>query len=454
MQAIPPSAGIIVDEPTGANPERHATSASATGSSSWRVFTQVPDMINGDSRAFSFIFVGNGLEAAYHYPKDAVFTNIPEIASDATLALRIVAEATLYYFRLATVYTDAAKRAAASVILATARVSSRRAWGFRDADMVDSQMWDTGIILGADGGVAADVPAIATSDEWDAAFAIIEEEYRDQKNTFAPKVIQMGIDMPACNGVTLVVTGVHHYVDPNKAICDTAYAQHIGEEVHLPGGLSEVEVKDLICHKASHVVKSPILTYLGRSQKVKEKLTAIGHGAAAVRIPAEFAPEKAASAMYNLVTKAAQAAVRANVVIDTSLALNLKTSVSAIVSADPTVTGMAAATKAVDDFKESSGADVAWCGGFMAALFEGTSAPRRSKSVLESYAVKGLLADNYQAYSEGFEHYGLYLKWSRAMVKEGHLNGHSLFGAEKPEAFMNPAAEMDAKLAATYGSGN
>lgn len=453
MQATNPSAGEVLATPAPGVAARHVATAPTVGSTAWKTFAQLPDLINGDATTFTYIFVGAGLAAAWHVPIDAVFGNMAPITDEASMTARILAEATVYQITLVGVYPDAAKVTSAAVMLAAARVSSRRSWGLKDADAVGSQMFNTAAVLEADGTLGADTANFATVAEWNTARATVAREWTAQQDDFAPKAIQMGVDMPVCNGATIVVTNVHHYVDPHKAICDVCYLQHVSEGAALPGGLSELEAKDILCHKTAHVWKSPVLVYLSRNKHVKIKLNSIGHGSAAVRVPAEFPPEKAASAICGLINKAALSCTRANVAIDVEPARIMKAEVIALVDAEPNATGMANATAKVDEFKEANGAHVAWCGGYMASMFEGTGAPKRSKSVLESWAVKGLIADNFEAYQEGYEHYGLYTKWQKAMAKEGHLAGHGLFGHATPAAFMNPVDEMEAKLKAQYSSG-
>lgn len=437
---------------------RHAVNLNAQGGNLWEVFNQIPDLVNGEVTNFTFIFVGAGLHSAYHWVSDA--------ASPGEVALDTVDRLTDYIVNTATIMSLLIQAAAAPVqmpdvkarsyalIITTGRAAMKRAWGMVDADVIATQTNTLRNAAGAqvtfqNGNVLSGDAACGITDaEFTAERALVLADYDAHKDTFYYQFLQTGVGMPPNNGVTMVSTMIHHYADPHKQICDAIVDQHVNLEQNVPNGLTKDEIRDAACHKTSHPVKSPVLVGLSRSAEVKERLKAIGHGSATVRLPARFAPEKAADAFKALVHKAKQAGKASNIAVDTASVDALCAAVSAEMTANPNQTGLSASDGLVEAFKVTNGLDIAWLAGFMAASFEASNASPRARSILDSYAVKGLIEEEQPSYAEGFGHYGDAAKWRRARAREGHLAGYGKMGADDPPAFANPEATT------AGGSGN
>jgi hypothetical protein len=424
----------------------HVVNHNLQGTGAWCIFGQIPDLVNGNTADYRYIFATAGLASEWHWVDDACFAALPATDTQANLRLRICSEAIFHslFLQRTAQPVDAGKARIMSVLLAASRLSIRRAYGVVNDDIVESQLTHGfSNVRGqsdllANGELAADVPRSVTQAEWVDERDALVLVYDALADTFVPNFIHAAIGMPPCNGGTIVTTGVHHYVGSHKVICDAVFKQVFGTSVVPPGGLTVDELKDLLCHKAAHPIKSPILVGLARSVLLKDRLAAVNLGSAAVRIPFHFAPEKAASAYLALVRQVNQAGPSSNVLVDMRPAKKLMDDVTAAIEANPGSTGLRNATELVQTFKQEHGYNLAWCAGFMTALFDSTSTPPRGRSVVNALSLTSIKDDNAAAVAEGADHYGAAAKWRRARAKEGHLAGFGLFGAKSPPAFTNP----------------
>jgi len=424
-------------------------STATTGSGFFRLYSQVPDLVNGDAATFAFIFVSAGLAKEYHWVPDAVFGNMSAVTSDATMRARVMAEAGIHTHLLQANAVPQAKADVIALTLALGRSVARRAWGICDADVVATQKMnprvtrasgtDALLVFAANGtldaahtpaGDLAGYDAVATIARFEAIWGTSAAPLRDAYFTF---VARCAIGMPVCNGAVMVATRVHHYVDPHKGVCDAVVGQHRPAGMEIPGGLSDDEMLDVVCHKTHHVIDSSKLVYLARSGLVREKLAAIGEGAAAVRIPAKFDAERAAGAYHAVVSKAKGAAANANVAISTDAVDALVADTTNAIVSDTTQAGMVAAERLVSAFKTAHAYSIAWCAGYLAAMFDANNATRRARSVLAAYSVKSIMEEEPGAVQDGRAQFDLHRRWARERARAGMLPGVGLFGAAPPD---------------------
>lgn len=415
---------------------------------------QIPDLINGDPAGFSFIHVSPGLDVAYHWMSDAVFANLPLLTSEAAIRMRVVAEASVHSVLLTTAVAAAPKRRIMALTLATARVSIRRAWGFADADIIDSQMMRADTPLAAAGtavagaNVVAGVTAAAFATEREA----VDTLFGEQMENYLPLVSRAAVGMPCTTGATLIQTLTHHYAAPHKRISDVVLQQVFTATPTYPVGIDADGLKDLMCHKTSHPVDSTKLTWLARQQETRTRLSSINLGSAGVRIPAKFQVEKSSDAFAALVRMGKQIMKRHNVEIDTLATRNLADGVAATLAVGISSESLRDAEVLVTTFKADHGSDVSYIGGFMTAMFDDMGATLEDRSVVLAYSVKGVMRENAAAKVAGMEHYQLAMKYQRAAAREGNLAGVGLMGAEAPPDKLSP--EEAARIAARVRSEN
>lgn len=442
MQAADFAAGPV----GGAGVARHVATTPSDGNAVWRVFAQTPDLINGDATNFSFIFLSAGLAAPYHWLADRVLAAMPEATSEATLTNRIVREAAFHSLMITSAAIPAAKARTIALLIAVSRVQMRRTWAVATADIVGTQLYNpvaadgTAVSVNAAGALSAPIDGLCTVAAYAAEVAHVAADFAANCEALYAKAALCAIGMPACNGVIIVMTTVHHYQDPHKQVCDSVIDQYIESTAVFPNALTRDELKDALCHKAAHPIKSPILVGLARSPAVKLRLAALGCGAANVRVPAQFQTERTVGAYLALVGKAAQCAGEMNVAIDVGVVAALKVDVEAAIAANPNQTGVNNATALIEAFKTLHGAEVAKCAGLFAASLDEAAIPadHRSRSTLTAHAVANLVHENNHAYVSGHNHYSNAVRWHRARAREGHLPGLGLMGAPAPAAFTNP----------------
>jgi hypothetical protein len=289
--------------------------------------------------------------------------------------------------------------------------------------------------------VAKDVPGRFTVGEFAAELTALGLMYDAINSTHLSWAALAAVGMPACNGVTMVTTMIHHYVDPHKVICDTLMTQVWNKPMTAPGTLTVEELKDVMCHKLSHPISSTVLVWMARSQKVKHKLISIGLGGAAVRLPAEFGAEKAASAFFAVVARGKEAAKSGNVNVVMAPVEALRNSVKATLAAATATNPMQEAINVVETFKTEYGYGVAWLAGYLYASFEATGAKVIQRSVINAYSVKTLCDTFPEAFAEGSEHHSMVIRWKKAQSRSGRLTGFGFFGATVPAAFGDPDQE-------------
>lgn len=444
---------------------RHATLVSNVGCATTRFFRQIPDLVNGPANTLVHIFVGAGLAEPWRWVTDAMFANmdVGEAArvTDNSLRSRVVAEAAFHSLKLVDSGVAQDKARSMALTLAAGRVAMRRAWGIANADIVATQMMDVTVPpevaaavgpapaalvpagLEADGSARNDVFAAAsgTAASYNAERAALEPLYDAMADDVLLATMQIAIGMPACNGVTLVTTLAHHYVDPHKQVCDAVVDQFMSDDTPLPAAMSKDEYRDVVCHKTAHVVETPRLVGIARSEDARARLESIGQGAATVRIPAQFEAERAAAALQAVVRKGASASRKANVVVDQQPVDDLVAATVQVMVNSPNAQGTLAAKALVNDFKQAHGYGVAWLAGYLKAMYDDIGANRRARSAISARTLEGLIEDFEEAYADGADHYLLAAKWRKARAKEGFLDGHGLFGAQAPDPFGAPESQ-------------
>lgn len=450
------SAALSAGNFVAATARRHTAANVAGGDSSTRLFRQIPDLVNGPSNTLVRIYVGAGIAEPWRWVPDAMFQAMALGDSLGLTAValrsRICAEATFYSLKLQATGVPADKARSLALATGTGRVAAQRAWGFADADIVTTQVMAVTVPAAAKGPASAADAAVAglnadgtaparvfdgingTAVAFNLELGFMIALYDLHAEGIIPRIMEIAIGMPACNGATLVITMAHHFVDPHKQICLAVVDQFVSETTVMLPGITKEEFVDVVCHKTSHVVQTTRLVGLARSAEVRVRLESIGHGGAVVRLPAKFDAERAAAAIQAVVRKGASASAKGNVAVDTDPVDEMYAAVTAIMEDDPSTQGTLAAKELVNVFKQVHGFGVAWLAGYLGAMYDDIGAKKRARSAVTARTLVGLLEDFEEAVAAGREHFGLVAKWNKARAKEGYLDGHGLFGAVPPAA--------------------
>lgn len=410
------------------------------GPSLFRVFQQLPDLMNGDETTFHSIFVTAGLSTEYHWIDKK---NLLEMTADPTpdeYKASVVREAAIHMVLMSKSAAIGTKASLFAVMLAVSRATIRRCWGIADNDIISTQLYSEDLKIGTNGKMASDVATFGTVKDFEDATTAVTTIYDAHANDLLSKVAQCAIPMPACNGYVLVNTQTHHYVPTHRVACDIVVKQIFQQDMPDSSLVDSSELHDLICHKAAHPISSAVLVWLARSPEVKARIMLVGHGGAAARLPAKFAPERAAGAIEALIVRAKLAAAPSNVAVDTSEVEQLVKSVEAKFATNPTARSLVDAHDEVEKFKSKHGPTIAFLAGFLKGQLETASIATKDQTMLNAQSVMHVCKDNGASFAEGLDHYALASKWRKTKAKEGYLAGYGFFGANAPDD-LTPADE-------------
>lgn len=429
--STPPSRGTF-----GTRAAAFAPDFAVQGRSFWMVYNQHPDMVNGNVADFRYIFVTAGLAAAYHWVVGAAMA----IAAADAAALRdiIINEACFISVMLVAAGGDAVQHRKAALLVAAARRAMRRSWGFVAGDIEATQRFEVHAagavdpVLTAAGVLSADIAGRCTVAEYAAERAALDALWTPDVDVFLTAAMRIGSVMPITTGICLVASGGHHFVDPHKAAARGAIKQVLGGRETTAWEMPVEAYEDALGHKAAHPVRTSVAVFLAREAETKRRLIRIGMAAVALRVPAKFSPQKSADALQALVVKSAEAMANACVAVNAAPVNQLVTGVAAALANPDIGLGLQAADELVTAFKTAHGGNVAWCAGFMSALYTATDVPRSSQTLTNAYAVRSAGRDNGAMFAMGANHYANFARWERARAKEGYLTGYGLFGAAAP----------------------
>lgn len=430
---VPPTRGNF-----GTNPAAVLPNYAAQGPTYWQVFVQHPDMVNGNVANFRYIFAAAGLAAAYHWVAGA---GLPDAAANAA-ALKglIITEACFISASLIAAGNDVIQSRKIALLVAAARRAMRRAWGFIAGDIEATQQVEVvvagvGVVapsLNAAGVLTNDIVGMCTDVQFNTERALLEVMWVDAVDDYIARAMRIGVGMPVAAGVCLIASGGHHFVDPHKATARGAIKQVLGGRVTSDWDLPVEVYEDALGHKAAHPVRGGVAMFLARSPATKARLVAVGLSAIGIRLPARFSPQRSADAIANVVHRAREAMAPANVAVDVAPVTALTTAVDAAVANPDFVRGIQDADALLTTFKGRHGGDVAWCAGYLQALYAATDIPRNLQTAVTAYSIQGIIRDNAAMAAMGVAHHANFTRWERARAREGFLAGAGLFGAAAP----------------------
>jgi hypothetical protein len=418
----------------------HAPVTEITDNAAWRVFRQIPDIVNGDDGHFTYIHVSAGVANGYHWPSDTLLAQFGPTSSEGELRTAIVREGAYYYVKLGGEIASDEARLSASMAIAWSRASGRRAWGFTEVDLSTTEIArEAGNLFVADAvGVRNNLANGVEPAELDAAMALADAWYAARREDTLPNLAKLAVGTPVTNGVTMVFTTNHHFQDPHKNVQRAMLNQIYGTQAVDVAGLTKDAFEDAVFHKAFHPIASSRLVWMARSEMVKPRLHRMGLSAAVVRVPAQFQPERALSAYEALINQIREMEGEYNIAIDYD-AVMADIEISRQM---PSVTASAvvAMEQRVSDFSARRGYGISWLAGLLSALDEDTPREVGRATVLRSHAVKRIIREHPAAAAAGTQHYRMVRRWQRAQANEGQLPGVGLFGAAAPATRGDPAA--------------
>jgi hypothetical protein len=301
--AVPPAAAHA-NAPAGAGVAPVPIPADAVAPLALTI--DIPDLRNGDAATITQAAPKASIAAAYKW---SVITNLTHDLAVHCVEAVIRAQ----YAQLLSASpgnpgdpekADAKRKA---IVLGAIRAGAMSAFRIEPEDINRMETSGAGSMLtkvgnvirisaGAGNATAAPKHAIASS-----MAAITPLEVR-----VVGMLIFLGMAVPALQGISLVLTG-HHYLPTTKAVFAGMRKQAIqvgGAEVAAWVEQMGDAFDDMAFHKACHPISPPRKRTWAKDVRLAPRLTASGHGAAAIRIPALPSDAQGGKAALAVIRKA------------------------------------------------------------------------------------------------------------------------------------------------------
>jgi hypothetical protein len=342
---------------------------------------------------------------------------------------------------------DGADARAQGTVLACVREGIYSSWAIAEDDLVTAQTIANPTFYW---NAEAQDDLQVTNADVRAHFVAIDDNYLPDDLVY--RLTRIGMGMLACTGVVLVKTdNEHHFVDPHKTVHRTVLTQIMGRNAALPFNMDRATFEDIVCHKAAHCVLTSLAVTIARDADVKVRLQAAKLGSAAVRIPALYNSESAASAMLKVAKTAKSLGQVANVNVNVRA---IETAVAAVTNGQlNTPEGRTASAEAQATLIATHGEDLAFCVGMIRASCN--HAGQTDPPILKAWSIKSLVTDSSAAVTRGVEQMEQSFSVSRSRARRGILAGVGVFGAAAPaDTDPLPADETIAQiLSAVLGAG-
>lgn len=406
----------------------------------FKMLAAIPDILNGAEAAYNYLHVAAGLASAFHWPSAAMLAQLPSPTTPAGYRSLVLCMATIIRCSHAPASLGADATDLYCVVIGLARVVLITKWRIAQADIEPNQLGAVpadSLALAANRGANPYVFRGAVGDAADAAAvnAILTRlagVYNNMEAATRALVIKIACATPITAGVTLVITQTHHFVDPHKQVARAVSGQVLGADVGTIAGLMKDTFEDAMFHKAAHPIKSSRLMGAARKAENKIKFARMGLASAVVRVPAQFAPERAISAARALIGMVAGMATEYNIGISTEAVI------AALEAARPvepiSAENLISSSERVSAAEETHGEGIAWCYGFAESLSQSMPGGRASMTILLSHHLKRVAEARPASRSAGRDHFMAYQRWRREVASTGLLVGASVFGGGAPAA--------------------
>jgi hypothetical protein len=353
----------------------------------------VPDLRNGAIASIEQAALRAGMSSLYHW---ASVKDMPAGQAVAGVEHIVRAHYAIMMRKQAPDAGDAerAKVRKFAVVLGGVRAGAMAAWRLTSGDMTISECELSGAVV-SKGEVMEDAEGGTSGAKWSLMRSM------DPLTTTEMLVLAMcayiGMAVPVLQGASLIATG-HHYIPPTYRLFGGLKRQALGSastEVRTwVEGVGEW-FDDLVFHKACHPINPLWKREIAKSQVVKQKLSASGHGSASIRLPAIPSEATGGKAMLALVSSAAPILESRGHKIDASEGIGL---MMALESASGSA-AEALACDAVVGWITLNEPKLAFLAGVVRQLHETTGVGRNT--LLEAYSVKKLISSRATDVNQG-----------------------------------------------------
>lgn len=228
-------------------------------------------------------------------------------------------------------------------------------------------------------------------------------------------VVYLGMAVPAMQGISLVLTG-HHYLPSTK----NHFMGMKRQALQVCGDVARTWIEalgdtfdDLAFHKACHPISPPAKRRWAKDPELAVRMTASGHTAAAIRIPALPSDAQGAKAALAVVVKAAPV-IRG--MTHTVSWANGEGYIRAVESAPEGREELAAVSNA-RNWLVTNASPIAFCIGIVQYLSDSSGGTR--DTTLQAYSVRKLAGDNSAEVSRGLTYARAYMNRIREQAADG-----------------------------------
>lgn len=304
----------------------------------------------------------------------------------------------------------------AAIVIGSIRAGAAGAWNLAPADMNREEVSGSGTeytaVLNSEvghvdrgAGTAGGNYTIATSMQ-----AITPAEVN-----VVNVLIYLGMAVPVMQGISLVLTG-HHYLPTTKNHFMGMKRQTLqagGDEVAAWVEALGDNFDDWAFHKSCHPISPPVKRSWAKNPDVAARMTASGHTAAAIRIPALPSDAQGAKAVLAVMMKAAPVIQGMDHHITWERGTQLLQAVERAVEGRAELDAVAAAKAWVTAHSAQAG----FCAGIVRFLAdaEGTG----QDTTLRAYSVRKILSDRSADVSRGATYARAYTQKIREQALEG-----------------------------------
>lgn len=429
---------------------------------------------NGNAQDITPVHLTGGIPAAYHLiPETSTYTSrLPtaaEVAADpaldpdtprlyiptAELAIRRLAA--LYQVRLAAAnppLPEGERRMAARALSAGRLAAAARLSILPNEHYEDQVAPVAGTWVRNEAGDYVWTPAAGCDPQVTAQ--AVADAYQAQGGF--PEVLdvslgQAAIGLHVTTGVVVHATKGHHYVEPHKETSNAVLRQVFGADFQALQPLAPETVKDVMCHKLAHTVRSEVLVAFALDPDMPARLATFNLASAAVRLPARTDAERRISSFIATYDAVSPMFGDINVNVGTfrdDLAVEMQRVHTEYLAAANPAAKLAAETAARERLVSFEGTVSILYGMYLAmteAEDEVTATLRRARGL------RRLVQSHTAQVARGRAIYANGVAWRRDRIRAGTLPGVALYnGAEpdslRPDASEGPMAQLAPVLAA------
>jgi len=308
-----------------------------------------------------------------------------------------------------------------ALILGAVRAGAAAAYRLAPADMNATEVVGAGTTITHNGN-GATVTAGAGTAAPKHAVALAMDPLTAVEVKVAGTLVFLGMAVPALQGISLVLSG-HHYLPTTKNTFTgmkrqalqvggtdvTAWVEAVGEMFD-----------DMAFHKSCHPVSPPRKRSWAKDTELAVRLTASGHGAAAIRLPALPSDAQGGKAALAVIKKASP------VILGMGHTITWEHGTSRITAVEVAAEGRTelAATAAVRAWLDANASQIAFCAGIVQTLAEAGTG--QQETTLRAYSMKKIMSEQVASTVRGNTYCRAYNTRMRTAAESGTFEDPAL----------------------------